>query len=189
MSGEQRLLLVDASVFITLAEIDAVSLLRHLRGEQKVPTPVAREIADPPASELLADADWISRSRVVGPVQSPEMEAAQHRAEAHLGREAEPDSSDGDVALLTSALLHAETYGRDVVVLADDKPLRKTCKALSIPVSGSIGVLIRAVERGDLPPEAAQENLYAMDEVGARLSASLVKRAERMIDEAAENGD
>ena len=70
------------------------------------------------------------------------------------------------------------------VVVTDDKPLREACKALSIPVSGSIGVLVRAVERGDVEAGEAKDTLYAMDEVGARLSASLVKRAEKLIDDA-----
>lgn len=72
------------------------------------------------------------------------------------------------------------------VVITDDKPLRQTCKALSILISGSIGVLIRAVERGECTAEDAKQTLYAMDEVGARLSASLVKRAEQLIDDAAD---
>lgn len=71
------------------------------------------------------------------------------------------------------------------VVVTDDRPLRETCKALSIPVSGPTGVLVRAVERGDLTPDDAKDALLAMDEVGARLSASLLRRAERLIDDAA----
>lgn len=71
------------------------------------------------------------------------------------------------------------------VLVSDDEPLRNGCKALSVPVSGSIGVLIRSVERGDLSAEAARDSLYAMDAVGARLSASLIRRAERLIGEAA----
>jgi len=88
---------------------------------------------------------------------------------------------NGDVALLTGARLADEC-----IVITDDKPLRKACKSISIPVSGTIGVLVRAVETGDIDPDAAKETLYAMDEVGARLSASLVKRAERLIDDASD---
>lgn len=53
-------------------------------------------------------------------------------------------------------------------------------------MAGTIGVLIRAVERGDLTPDQARDSLYALDEVGARLSASLVRTAERHIDQVAD---
>lgn len=105
------------------------------------------------------------------------------KAAAHLGVEDPGENWHGDVALLADAL---KTEG-EVVVITDDKPLRKTCKALGVPVSGSLGVVIAAVERGDLDPEEAKDALVAMDEVGARLSARLLRRAERVIDEAAED--
>jgi predicted nucleic acid-binding protein len=49
-------LLVDASVFITLAEIDAVRLLDELDGDVVVPKLVADEIQDEPARTELDDA-------------------------------------------------------------------------------------------------------------------------------------
>lgn len=102
---------------------------------------------------------------------------AQEKARTHLNTE---DGNSGDTELLGWAI---SMSGINVVV-TDDKPLRKTCKAFSIPVSGSIGVLVRAVERGGLDADVAKDKLYAMDEVGARLSASLIKRAESLIEEA-----
>lgn len=57
---------------------------------------------------------------------------------------------------------------------------------MSIPLTGCIGVVVRAVERGALRPDEGTEKLYYVDEVGARQSASLVKRAERLINEAAQ---
>lgn len=88
--------------------------------------------------------------------------------------------SSGDIALLADALTVP-----DSVVVTDDDPLRKTCKAPSIPIAGTTGVLVRAVERGELDEQRAKDVLYAMDEVGARSSVSLVDRAERLIEEAA----
>ncbi|WP_226004149.1 hypothetical protein [Natrinema salinisoli] len=86
----------------------------------------------------------------------------------------------GDVALLGMALERT-----DAIVVTDDKPLRDTCKALSIPVSGSIAILVRAVERDAVTVDDANDTLLAMDEVGARLSASLLRRAERLLEDAA----
>ena len=68
--------------------------------------------------------------------------------------------------------------------MTDDKPLRKACKALGVPLSGSIGVLVASVERGILSADDAKEALVAIDEVGARLSASLFRRTDRLIEQA-----
>jgi predicted nucleic acid-binding protein len=83
------------------------------------------------------------------------------------------------VALLALALREP-----DSVVVTDDRPLRKACKAVLVSVSGSIGVLVRSVETGELSADEATKRLYAIDETSARLSASLVKRAEKLIDDA-----
>lgn len=115
-----------------------------------------------------------------GPATTPVSENVGVATE-QLGRDLSADSLAGDVASLAHAL-----GADDPVVVTDDKPLRKTCKALGVPVSGSMGVVIAAVERGDLDPNEAKDALVSMDEVGARLSARLLRKAERLIDEAAE---
>jgi predicted nucleic acid-binding protein len=190
-----RQVLVDASVFITLAEIDRERLLEGIRGEVRMPEAVSEEIIDDPASSKKMSAvyeeEWI---RIVPrDYQLKSHVPAFKSAAEHLGEtDADWDWAgvwsggdmkwSGDVALLARALAM-----ENAVVVTDDKPLRKTCKALGIDVSGSIGVIIAAVERDELSPEDAKDALIAMDEVGARLSARLLRRAERLIDEASED--
>lgn len=174
-----RRVLVDASAFITLAAIGQWDLLHGLEGRIEIPAAVQAEIVDEPAASTLAEAvarepGWIRTS------SDPPWEAVSAAA-PQLGGETPDGPPAGDVALLAHAL-----EAENPVVVTDDKPLRKTCKALGIPVSGSIGVLIVAVDRGDLDPEPAKDALLAMDEVGARLSARLLRQAERLIDDAAE---
>lgn len=164
-------------MLITLAEIGTLELLDGTAGEVVVPGAVAEEVTDDPAASALADGTddgWI-RVEHVDAVEDPHLDDAA----THLGVDDPSDEVAGDVALLALALATEEC-----VVVSDDKPLRKTCKALSIPLSGSIGVLIRAVERGDLRASEAKAKLLAMDEVGARLSATLLRRAEAMIETA-----
>lgn len=170
--GEEREVLVDASVLITLAEIEGFSLLYGLDGPLVVPEAVETEVTSDPAATALSNA------RADGAIRVVEADHGLEDAAAHLGTKSQ-DRPRGDTALLALAL-----GGDGRVLVTDDRPLRKTCKALSIPVSGSIGVLVRAVERGDVDPEVAKEKLYAMDEVGARLSASLIRRAESLIEAA-----
>lgn len=177
-----RTVLVDASVFITLAGIDRLELLRRTQGTLVMPASVVDELTDDPAADAVESAteSWLD---VVRPVDHAAIldgwDDRLQKAATHLGRSDDTDDWGGDVPLLAAAMSESEP-----VVVTDDRPLRRTCKALSIPVSGSIGVLIRAVGRGDLGPEAAKDELVAMDETGARLSASLLRRAERLIDDA-----
>lgn len=189
-SGGDRTLLVDASAFITLAGVGRIPALLGAEGDIVVPEPVANEITNDPAASALSSAlDH-------GTIETWDVGLAPVRIAAdHLGKDLTEDDLtgrgrakvEGDIGLLALALERdGSTFALDSpVVVTDDKPLRRTCKALSVPVSGSIGVLVRAVERGDLAPDDAKDGLLAMDEVGARLSASLLRRAETLIDDAA----
>ena len=170
-----RRVLVDASAFATLAGIGRAELLRGIEGRVEMPAVVQVEVGDGPAADALARATG-REARWIGTPRDPP-EAAVERAAAHLGRDETARSFDGGVELLAPALA-----ADDPVVVTDDRPLRRTCAALGVPVSGSIGVVVAAVERGSLEPEEAKEALVAMDEVGARLSARAFRRAERLVD-------
>jgi|GEM_PF-1132319 len=189
---DERTVLVDASAFITLAEIDHVDVLPTLRGRLVVPKPVQNEITSDVAMRALS-ARTPDDIEVWDVALAPLDEAA-----SHLGKQLPDEATsgyghatiEGDVGILALALDRRDAGhgdGGGPIVVTDDKPLRKTCRALSIPVSGSIGVLIRAVECGHLTAGDARDALEAMDAVGARLSASLLRRAERLVDEAAED--
>ncbi|MDZ7687249.1 MAG: hypothetical protein U5J64_00760 [Halobacteriales archaeon] len=165
-----RKLLVDASVFITLAEINATHLLYELDGEVIISERVADEIEDEPARSRLEEE---AGDRLT-------FESAEEKnvewASKMLGRDGEPQ---GDTAILALATEHD-----DAVVVTDDKPLRNVCKTVGVSLSGSIGVVVASVEKGTLEAEEAKRLLVSMDEVGARMSASLLRKAERLIDEA-----
>ncbi|RZH68102.1 DUF3368 domain-containing protein [Natrinema altunense] len=185
MTGDDRTLLVNASTFITLAETGSCPLLYRTRGRTALPAAVQREITDDPAASELERAVRSADIHVLDSIADDDARLeAYERATEHLEQSIRTSPGNpawtGDVALLGEALERS-----DAVVVTDDKPLRDTCKALSIPVSGSIGILVRAVERGDITADAATDVLLAMDETGARLSARLLRRAERLIEDAA----
>lgn len=177
-----RRVLVDASAFVTLAAIGRAELLRGVDARIEMPAVVQVEIVDGPAAGALERATASGERWIRTPKDPPGADV--ERAEEHLGRAESARSFDGDVEVLAPAL-----GANDPVVVTDEEPLRKTSKALGVPVSGSIGVVIAAVERGDLEPDGATDALVAMDEVGARLSARLFRRAERLIEEVAEGGE
>ena len=177
MSQADRTLLVDADVFITFAEIGATDLLRTMAGALWMPVPVDQEIVGRPAATVLegaVDAGWL---QIAAP---PPDQYVQHAA-MHLGRDVDRVTYNGDILLLAHALA-----APDAVVITDDNPLRKCCRTLSIPVAGSLAVLIRAAERGDADPARATALLLSIDEVGPRLSASALRTAEQLIAETTE---
>ncbi len=179
-----RTLCVDASAFITLASVGEAALLGEMDGEAVVPEAVAREVVDDPAARRLDEgvaAGWLTVTSL-GELTDPERaDDLLERAGTHLGREV-ADPPSGDLALLAAGLAGRDD---DVVVVTDDKPLRRACRSLGVPLSGSLGVVIAAVKYGALGPDRARDVVVAMDAVGARYSATLLDRAERLIDEAA----
>jgi len=182
--SDERKVIVDASSFITLADIGGLELLRATDGVCSMPQGVITEITSEPAASRLEGAlgHWLY-SEDLGKARklSTDWDRQLRTAAQHLGRPSTPREWGGDVPLLAAALRYEAC-----IVISDDKPVRQTCKALSVPVSGTIGLLVRAVERDQLAVAEAKSKLTAMDEVGARLSASLYRRAEQLLDEAAE---
>ena len=168
---------VDAGAFATLAEIGRAELLRGIDGRIEMPAVVQVEVADGAAAGALERAIAGGTRWILTPRDPPEADV--ERAAEHLGRDESASAFEGDVELLAPAL-----SADDPVVITDDRPLRRTCKALGVPVSGSIGVVLAAVERGAVGTEEAKEALVAMDEVGPRLSARTYRRAEGLVDEA-----
>ncbi len=176
MSQADRTLLIDADVFITFAESGATDLLRTMAGALWMPVPVDQEIVGRPAATVLeraVDAGWLQ-------IAAPPPDQYVQYAAMHLGRDVDRVTYNGDILLLAHALAAS-----NAVVVTDDRPLRKCCRTLSIPVAGSLAVLIRAAERGDTDPARATAILLSMDEVGPRLSASVLRRAEQLIAETA----
>lgn len=174
-----RRLLIDASVWLSLATVGKTHLLQQFDGTVVVPEAVAAEITSDPAANRLADArddGWVASVSAVDSLAEEQVA----RAARLLGESHESDLL-GDIALLALALQDDDT---ERVVVTDDQPLRRAGRARSIPVSSSIGVLVVAVERGALDAAGAVETLTAMDSVGARFSASLLRRAERLIEDA-----
>lgn len=173
-----RRVLVDADAFATLALVGRPTLLRGIDGRVEMPAVVQVEVAEGPAAgalerALAGEPQWVRTS------PNPAVADVEHAAEM-LGHEESPRSFEGDVELLAPAL-----GAEDSVVVTDDRPLRTACRRLGLAVSGSIGVVVAAVERGDLAPNEAREVLVAMDEVGPRLTVRTLDAAERLIDEAA----
>jgi hypothetical protein len=129
----------DASALIALARIGRLDLLRTVFGRLLLPDAVWDEVVavglDKAGSGLVMQADWIERRRVTD------------RGLVVLRRR---DLGAGE----SEAIVLARETGADFVLI-DERAGRTAAKRLGLRVTGLVGVLIEARERGLLPDAAA----------------------------------
>ncbi len=126
-----RRVVVNSTPLIALCKTGHLSLLRDLYEEITIPEAVFREVTvknDVVKAELLKNAAWVH----VRPVSS-ERDKRMYKARLH----------DGEVEVM----ILAQELQADLVIL-DDLAARKTAEYLGLPITGTIGVLLRAKEKG-----------------------------------------
>ena len=155
---------VDASPLIYLAHADLISLLQLASPRILVPTTVSREIrrrgAADPTVQVLEKTPWLQEVEP-GP-ESPRV------ALWALG--------PGETSVLSWALAHP-----GCLAVLDDLAGRRCAEALEIPLIGTLGLVLRAKRRGDLP--AARPVVERLREAGMYLSDSVLVRALALVGE------
>lgn len=79
--------------------------------------------------------------------------------------------------------------GREVGVVSDDRRVRTVTRGLGATVTGTMGVLVRAVEEGRSSGDEAKTLLRRVDGGGLHMTAELRERAREMIEDAAGDGE
>lgn len=161
---------VDATTLIALGTIGELELLAELDGPLVVHPAVRREVTTEPAStnlERFLDAPGV-RAETPPDDRLPE-------ARTLLGEQTE----NGDVQILATVLARTATDS-PIGVVSDDRRVRTTARGLGATVTGTVGVVVRAVETG-LSTESALDVLDRVDSHGLHLTGSLRKRAEALI--------
>jgi predicted nucleic acid-binding protein len=171
---------VDATTLIALERVGELELLLNFDGHVLIPGSVADEIGDERAErnvEALLDADPVSLA--------PETESGEYdrTARAVLGE----DETNGDVAIV-AAVLRAVEQDESVAVVSDDRRVRTVAGGFDAAVTGTIGVVIRAVDEG-MTPEAAKSLVRRLDSEGLHMTGELRETADRLIEETAEERD
>ena len=100
-------------------------------------------------------------------IMSPNSEMRK-KALAILGDQEETGDSD----LIATALERA-----DVVIATDDRRLRTVCKVLGAKVTGTLGIIVDAVQHGVLSEEEGKELLKKLDASGFRMTVALYEKA------------
>ena len=153
-----RLWVVNASPLILLGKIGHVALLDDLSDELIVPAAVVREVgAKPGGDRVIAEVTSFSGTRVEAEVSvSPEV------VTWNLGR--------GESQVL--ALAGAASNSRAVL---DDLEARRCAQSISLPLIGTLGVVLRAKRRGVIA--AARPVIEHLRRVGMYASDQLIERA------------
>ena len=129
-----RKVVVNSTPLIALCKINRLDLLRELYGEITIPEAVFHEVTlknDAVKKKIMENGAWIHIQAI-----SDDSDKRMYKAKLH----------DGEVEVM----ILAQELKADLVLI-DDNAARKTAIYLGIPLSGTVGVLLRAKERGLIP--------------------------------------
>lgn len=122
-----RKVIVNSTPLIALCKINRLELLKELYGEITIPEAVFLEVTaknDAVKRKLLESGAWIHVQTI-----SDNSDKRMYKAKLH----------DGEVEVM----ILAQEIKADLVII-DDNAARKTALYLGLPLTGTIGVLLRA---------------------------------------------
>ncbi|MEB3162461.1 MAG: DUF3368 domain-containing protein [Prochlorothrix sp.] len=155
---------INASPLIYLSRANYLSLLQLLGSEILVPQAVAQEIqnrdAQDPTVFALRKTPWL---RVVTPAEPAALIQAW-------------DLGQGESAVLSWAYTHPGTEA-----ILDDRAARRCAAALNLPVRGTLGLVLIAKQRGEVP--SARVILEDLRRSGMYLSDLVLNQALAKVNE------
>lgn len=172
---------VDATTLIALGQIGEVRLLGSLDGKIEVLETVRSEIATEPARaniQRLCESEIVVDEPLIGGGEAMYEEAAEILEEPER---------NGDVAIIANVLTAVRLLDRDVGVVSDDKRVRAVADGLGATVTGTIGIIVRAVEERGMTPKEGQDLVRRVDSHGLHMTGELREKAYELVEEAAES--
>ncbi|MEQ8752066.1 MAG: DUF3368 domain-containing protein [Coleofasciculus sp. G1-WW12-02] len=155
---------INASPLIVLAKISQISLLPRMCSEMVIPTGVVQEInlglGDDPAKMWLNNqgSSWI---RAVEPI--------------------EPKVASWDLGLGESHVLSWAYQNPGYEAILDDRAAKNAALSLSIPVRGTLGVILLAKQQSKLPQ--IKPVLNQLVQVGFRVSPEVLSAVLQLANE------
>lgn len=145
-----RKVIVNTTPLIALCHVGQLDLLKKLYGEIIIPQAVYRELSEKKESickkQVDASLNWICVEKIEN-----KMAKSMFKTQLH----------DGEVEVM----ILAKEKNADIVII-DDANAKKHAKYLKLPVTGTLGVLIKAKQQGyimELKPimqEMIDKNIY-----------------------------
>jgi predicted nucleic acid-binding protein len=155
--------IINASPLIFLSRSHHLDLLKAFANEVWVPEPVANELLirgeDDVSAQAVRETEWL----VIKPADTIPIRVLEWR----LGK--------GESSVLALAIEH----GFEAII--DDLRGRKCAASLSVPVRGTLGIVLVAKKRGIIP--AARPVVEDMMRAGLYLSKKVLNQALTMVDE------
>jgi predicted nucleic acid-binding protein len=164
---------LDATTLIALGSVDELDLLTAFDRDLVVLDSVSEEVTSEPARTALRQ---FREARELGTSKSVDG-AVVERARETLGE----TERNGDVELIARVLAYD-----DIGVVSDDQRVRTTARTLGATVTGTIGVVVRAVSAGRITADEGKELVRRLDSHGLHLTGELREQADDLIAEAAD---
>jgi predicted nucleic acid-binding protein len=164
----------DATPVLSLATADRLGVVETVDGPRLVPNPVYREVVPDGIEAGYDDARRIERTVDDDVLESVAVDTEESPTAARLARH--PGLSDADVAVLTCA------EARDAVAVMDEAAGRSAAEVEGIETRGTAYLVLSAVKRGRLSPEAGRETIDAMIDHGWYVAPDLYTRLVRKLE-------
>jgi len=167
---------LDATPLIALGAIGELDQLTHFDGALIVIPEVRKEVTTEPARtnlDRLLDRPDVQTVPALGNLDDD-------YAMEILGA----TTVTGDVRLVAAVLAHTDA-DEPAALVSDDRRLRTVARGLGADVTGTIGVIVRAVEEG-LEETAAKDLVRRVDQHGLHMTGELRETADQLIEDAAE---
>ena len=177
---------LDATTLIALGEVGELDLLTSFDGTLWLLNPVSNEVETEPARsnlvELIEQMDVLIAG--LGDDLLDETRDARDEAKRVLDEEA----VNGDVAILTK-VIESRRKDVDIAVVSDDRRLRTVAEGLGARVTGTIGVVVRAVAEGEFTEQEAKDLFRRLDSRGLHMTGELREKADELIEDTARDGE
>lgn len=161
-----RKVVVNTTPLIALSHVGQLDILKKLYGEIIIPKAVYRELSVKTESTCKKAVDrsleWIRVENIKN-----QMAKTMYKTQLH----------DGEVEVM----ILSKEIAADVVII-DDSNAKKHAKYLGLPVTGTLGVLIKAKREGLI--NELKPILYQMTENGIYISQSLIELCLKQVGEA-----
>lgn len=172
---------VDASPLIALGAVGELEALQVVDGDLVVPERVQEEVTTEPArTNLERFLEAVEHHEHPEGARSTVEDETRERAKTMLD---EPEHS-GDTELIGGVLAFTDP-GQPVGVISDDSRVRTVADGLGAAVTGTIGIVVRNVEDGELAADAAKDLVRKLDSQGLHMTGELRETAYDLIDDAA----
>ena len=173
---------VDATTLIALGEAGRLALLGDFDGQCVISGAVATEVTTQPAAIRMEALLGNDADETVGLAVLQDTDEIPQR---HLDTAQEVlDENDinGDTEIVAS-VLWLQRQGNPVAVVSDDRRVRTVAGDFGATITGTTGVVVRAVHEG-MSADEAKDIVRQIDSQGLHLTGELRDTAFELIDDA-----